>query len=272
MSRTPTRICVDWDGTLVEDDQWPEQGMWLPGAVHALKKLSTLADEVVIFSCRTANVDTDEISHRDNVDQINSINTMLFIADIPCNVLIWEKPHKPPANLYIDNRGLRFNGDWETTLVAVEGALEVVDNWGDPGDEQQSFDFHKVETIWDALQPRPHYMNTQVRTFDTGATRDTDEGKLDYEGFLSPWALEAFAQYMHTHRVQSDGTLRSSDNWQKGIPTEAYMKSMFRHFMAVWTLWRAGEWDDGAQADLCRDLCALMFNVQGMLHELVKPT
>mgnify|MGYP001773548666 CR=1 FL=1 len=104
-----------------------------------------------------------------------------------------------------------------------------------------------------------------IRTFATGATRDTDEGKLDYEGFLSPLVLTCFAEYMHVNRVQSDGSLRASDNWQKGIPVEQYMKSMFRHFMAVWTTHRRCD-----NADIEEQLCALLFNVQGMLHEKLK--
>jgi hypothetical protein len=68
---------------------------------------------------------------------------------------------------------------------------------------------------------------------------------------------------MHKHRTQSDGSLRSSDNWQKGIPVEAYMKSAWRHFFAVWRGYRQGEID-------MEDLCALMFNVQGLIHETVK--
>lgn len=105
-----------------------------------------------------------------------------------------------------------------------------------------------------------------MRKFESGATRDTDEGKLDYEGFLSPVALEAFAQYMHKNRVQSDGQLRASDNWQKGIPRDAYMKSMFRHFMDVWMCHR----DVAPADDLAEALCALLFNVQGYLHEVRK--
>jgi hypothetical protein len=104
----------------------------------------------------------------------------------------------------------------------------------------------------------------EMRSFQTGATRHSDEGKLDFEGFLSPYALEAFARYMHHHRVQADGMLRSSDNWQKGIPKDAYMKSAWRHFFAVWKQYRAtGEVSE-------EDLCALLFNVQGLLHEATK--
>jgi hypothetical protein len=105
-----------------------------------------------------------------------------------------------------------------------------------------------------------HNCTPAVRLFPSGATRDTEDGKLDFEGFLSPLALEAFAMYMHRHRTQADGSLRSSDNWQKGIPVEVYMKSAWRHFFAVWQ----GHRGEGIKTE---DLCALLFNVQGLLHE-----
>ena len=100
-----------------------------------------------------------------------------------------------------------------------------------------------------------------MRKFDTGATSDSDSEKLDFEGFLSPIVLERYAQYMHKHRKQADGSLRDSDNWQKGIPKDVYMKSMWRHFFAVWKSHRSGS----VSKD---DLCALLFNVMGYLHEL----
>lgn len=107
---------------------------------------------------------------------------------------------------------------------------------------------------------------TSVRTFQTGATREIDTNKYDYEGFLSPLVLDRFAQYMHKHRIQVDGTLRDSANWQKGIPKEAYMKSGFRHFMDWWRQHRGHKGQDTLEDSLC----ALLFNVQGYLHELLK--
>lgn len=103
----------------------------------------------------------------------------------------------------------------------------------------------------------------KVRTFISGATRDTDTDKLDYEGFLSHAVLERYAQYMHKNRVQRDGSLRTSDNWQKGIPQDAYMKSAFRHFIEWWTAHREGRVDEEA-------LCALLFNTMGYLFEHLK--
>lgn len=106
-----------------------------------------------------------------------------------------------------------------------------------------------------------------MREFETGATRDTDTGKLEYAGFLSAEALTRFAEYMHEHRVQADGELRTSDNWKKGMPVDVYMQSMFRHFMDVFSLWGKGK---ANTEEIQIALCALFFNVQGMLHELLR--
>ncbi len=114
----------------------------------------------------------------------------------------------------------------------------------------------------------PTQDNGTLRTFATGATRDTGEGKPDYEGFLSPQVIIRFGQYMDKHRYQSDGNVRDSDNWQKGIPRDQYMKSMFRHFVDLWSLHRSDR--NGADTDIAdfeEALCALLFNVQGYLFE-----
>lgn len=112
----------------------------------------------------------------------------------------------------------------------------------------------------------------KLRTFTTGATRDTSQNKPDYEGFLSPLALERFGQYMHKHRHQSDGGLRDSDNWQKGIPMAVYVKSLWRHMVSLWTLHRGlpARDEKGQPCDVEEMCCAIMFNIQGYLHEHLK--
>lgn len=106
---------------------------------------------------------------------------------------------------------------------------------------------------------------SRKRTFPSGATRDTDTDKLDYEGFESPLVMRRYAEYMHSCRKLPDGTLRDSDNWQKGIPLKEYMKSMTRHWVEVWGIHRELE-----EGDIEKALCALRFNVNGMLHEILK--
>jgi len=110
------------------------------------------------------------------------------------------------------------------------------------------------------------YMGS-MREFTSGATRSSEEGKYDYEGFLSPAVLERYARFMHKHRRQVDGEFRESDNWQKGMPRSAYIKSLWRHFMDVWTWHRRGVYLTEAMEDA---LCAVMFNTMGYLHEFIK--
>jgi hypothetical protein len=121
-------------------------------------------------------------------------------------------------------------------------------------------------------RPTQHAKAT-IRKFETGATRDSDDGKNDYEGFLSPFAIEAFGDYMTRHRVQADGSLRDSDNWQKGIPKSQYVKSLFRHFVDLWKLHRGIPVVDkrtGQAVTTVEACCAILFNIQGYLHETLK--
>ncbi len=105
-----------------------------------------------------------------------------------------------------------------------------------------------------------------MRTFESGATRDVDLDKLDYEAFLAPSVLQAYAEYMHGKRYQTDGSLRDGDNWQKGIPKDVYMKSAWRHFFAVWQEHRGIPTKDGMK----ENLLALLFNVMGYIFEYLK--
>ena len=106
-----------------------------------------------------------------------------------------------------------------------------------------------------------------MRTFDTGAIRDANIDKKDYRGFLSARVIQRFGDYMHQHRQQADGGLRAADNWKKGIPIEAYEESLVRH-----TIDFMRELEDGCGAGLvAEDLaCAILFNLQGWLHERLK--
>ena len=118
-----------------------------------------------------------------------------------------------------------------------------------------------------------------MRKFETGVTRDSNDGKSDYEGFLSFSVLEAYGKYMTKHRVQADGGLRDSDNWQKGFgPTvkehcEVCLKSAWRHFLDFWAIHRGYERIDsktGEKITLEEAGCALLFNIMAYLHIYLK--
>ena len=104
------------------------------------------------------------------------------------------------------------------------------------------------------------------KEYASGAIRDQDVTKHDYEGFLSPLVVEAFGEYMNHNRELDDGSIRASDNWQLGIPKDHYMKSGWRHFFAWWNEHRGRPTKEG----IVWSLLGLLFNVQGYLHELLK--
>lgn len=118
----------------------------------------------------------------------------------------------------------------------------------------------------DAVAPVSPAGRKPMRRFATGATRDADTGKLDYEGFLSPLVVDAYARYMDFHRHQADGSLRDGDNWQKGIPRGAYIKSAWRHFIDWWRFHRGLSTREG----IVFAICGLLFNAMGYLHEYLK--
>ena len=110
----------------------------------------------------------------------------------------------------------------------------------------------------------------ESRTFETGATRDTDQNKFDYEAFLSPQVLARYAAYMHKHRKQTDGKLRDGDNWQKLFGKDHYavcMKSMWRHFMDIWFFHRKMAYM--SREPIEEALCALLFNTMAFLFKIL---
>ena len=106
-------------------------------------------------------------------------------------------------------------------------------------------------------------MAETMQQFEGGATRNANGDKFDYEAFINPEVLHAYGEFMHGHRKQRDGSLRDGDNWQKGIPKEQLMKSMFRHFVDVWMGHREGIGVDEEA------LCAVLFNTMAYLHAVL---
>lgn len=109
-------------------------------------------------------------------------------------------------------------------------------------------------------------MSEKMMAFSTGATRSADEDKLDIEGFIHPAVLQRYCQYLHKHRVQADGKMRESDNWQKGMPIRRYVKSLLRHVKDVW-LHHRGQGHLAEYEDEEDCICGVLFNANGLLLE-----
>ena len=93
--------------------------------------------------------------------------------------------------------------------------------------------------------------------YPSGATRDSEEGKLDYQGALSIEVLDSFVQYMDRHREMSPGSFRGMGNWKQGMPWARLMRSLTRHHFAVWR-------NDGQKLD---DLHAVLFNTMALIYQ-----
>lgn len=110
-----------------------------------------------------------------------------------------------------------------------------------------------------------------IRTFTSGATRDTAEGKLSYVEALAPIVLRRYLQYLNKHRLQTDGRMRDFDNWKKGIDKDTYLDSTGRHFVSLWLIHQGFQASDNhGKVDIEDALCAIIFNTMGYLFELLK--
>ncbi len=97
-----------------------------------------------------------------------------------------------------------------------------------------------------------------MRKFNTGAVRDNEDGKIDFIETISYTAHARYAKYM-TGKKATYG----EGNFKKGIPIEAYEKSLMRHIDKYFR-----NKYEGGKDELDQDhLAAMRFNIDGIMHE-----
>ena len=97
----------------------------------------------------------------------------------------------------------------------------------------------------------------EVRTFESGAIRDSLEGKESYVESISWLTMKRYAQYM-TKAASKYGR----GNWIKGIPAESYEDSLIRHIQKYLSNKYYGT-EVEPEVD---HLSAALFNLQGLIH------
>lgn len=115
---------------------------------------------------------------------------------------------------------------------------------------------------------KPANNDITIRTFSSGAVRDSNTDKLDYYGFTSALVTKRFGEYMHKNRQMQDGSVRDSDNWKAGFDPKDTIRSLCRHVEDV-KLHMEG-YPTEAWEDLQTALCAVIFNAQSMLLDTLK--
>lgn len=103
-NRKPKRIALDFDGVLHTYSRgWQDGTIYdepVPGVVEAIKELGRRF-ELIIFTCR------------EPVEDVFLWALKTFGMEIPVTM---EKPH---ADMYIDDRGYFFDGDWNKAIEEI---------------------------------------------------------------------------------------------------------------------------------------------------------
>jgi hypothetical protein len=107
-------ICVDYDDTLRNR----HSGMPVEGAAEAMRTLKSQGFTLIISSARLDPVLWgDLLKHR-----VADIIAWLAQHQIPYDQVV---EHKPAADLYIDDKAYRFQGDWNQAVSDVAQLLKI---------------------------------------------------------------------------------------------------------------------------------------------------
>ena len=129
------RICVDFDGTIYD---WGN-GTLIDGAKEGLKKLKGNGIEINIFSCRTSH---EFRSYPiDRKQEIIFMESFLNENDVPFDRIL--DVDKPVADLYLDDRGIGVNNNWEEVVDNIINKKQDLDN-GEIKDNIQHFELVAV--------------------------------------------------------------------------------------------------------------------------------
>ncbi|GIU69037.1 MAG: hypothetical protein KatS3mg002_0273 [Candidatus Woesearchaeota archaeon] len=113
-------VMVDFDGTIHKYSKGFHNGKVydepFEGAKEALETLKNKGYKIIIYTARICPGVND-----DRKQQIEDIKQWLDKYDIPYDDLTYKKY---PADLYIDDRGYRFEGDWKNEIQTILDLLE----------------------------------------------------------------------------------------------------------------------------------------------------
>jgi len=114
------RIAIDADGTIFGSKIEHNVGELLKGAKDALETLKSWGCYIIIWSCRNSLYDKNEEAR--NL-YIYTLKTALDNHNLPYNEIDYGVYGKIPADVYIDDSAIEFNGDWPTVIEKIKSKL-----------------------------------------------------------------------------------------------------------------------------------------------------
>jgi hypothetical protein len=104
-------VCVDFDGTIVDEVRWPEKPAPKPGVQQALQGFRDQGFCIKIYSAR------NNPRIRNQKERYKQMVQLLSEYKIPYDEIVTHP--KPITTFYIDDRAIRFE-NWEQVIQDVE--------------------------------------------------------------------------------------------------------------------------------------------------------
>ena len=116
----PKKAIIDFDGTLC-DFVWPDAGKKVskPNVKEGLQRLIDAGFRIIIHSVRTATYWKNE---EDRIRHLKIIQDFMEENNLPYDeILVGINYDKPVGDVYIDDRGVAYRGDWlQTAYEAIK--------------------------------------------------------------------------------------------------------------------------------------------------------
>jgi hypothetical protein len=115
----PIRVAVDFDGVICDFKEGYKApgtfGLLIPGAKDGLEILHLLGYYIIVYSCRG---ETDLI--KKFLDENDVYYDVVNEHTVDTNPKFIQNPNKVVADIYLDDRAIRFHGSWEDTVNEIE--------------------------------------------------------------------------------------------------------------------------------------------------------